>query len=253
MEWQKFERAEKDTIVPALICVVDELAEFLGDTSTRDRKKRDNMDRFDQALIQIARLGRAAHIHLLLATQTPSANLFSTDLKSNLGYRFICGYVDANISRMAIDSESGTSLPSDKKGMYLGWVGSKECNFQGYYTSQKEVLASGTVRTEEEMEQIAAEAERVAQEIERIKSGESAKEEVSEETGVDETDAEKENDFSSKLDFGNPNVPTETETPSPTEVETLVEEPTITVSAIKINLAPQENTEVKHTHRKVVM
>lgn len=250
MEWQKFERAEKDTIVPALICVVDELAEFLGDTSTRDRKKRDQMDRFDQALIQIARLGRAAHIHLLLATQTPSANLFSTDLKSNLGYRFICGYVDATISRMAIDSESGTSLPSDKKGMYLGWVGSKECNFQGYYTSQKEVLASGTVRTEEEMAAIAAEAERVAQEIEKIKNGENEKVEEVEET---EKVEEEQSETSEAPNFSDIHVGI-AETPT----ETPAEEPSITVAAssIKINFAPKNletsASEVR-THRKVVM
>lgn len=289
MEWQKFERAEKDTVIPALICIVDELAEFIGDSSTRDRKKRDLMDRFDTALQQIARLGRAAHIHLLLATQTPSVNLFGADLKSNLGQRFICGYVDANISRMAIDSESGNALPSDKPGMYLGWVGGKEQIFQGYFTKQSEVLACGTAQTDEEIAAEEAESERIAQEIEQMKNslnGEGNDVDTKENDGDSESETPSESSMSSFMPMAETPKPPETpisgpftmdsfstsaETTSTETPETNVSEtetPQFATSAetppmptIKINLggikpaeSSSETTETpRRAHRKVVM
>lgn len=144
MAWEKFKFAETDTTIPANILVVDELAAFV-EGATNDPKSRRQADKFQDNLSQIARLGRNAHIHLVLATQTPSGNLFPSDLKNNIAQRFICGHVEANISRMAIDSEEGEALPNTV-GTYLSFSKGDTQQFQGWYTSTKDVLSFGTIK-----------------------------------------------------------------------------------------------------------
>lgn len=137
--YEKLESITVDENLPAVICVVNEVADFMGDRETDDPEKRELIDRFEDAISCIGRLGRAAHIHLVLGTQEFSKDLFSIDLKSNLRQRFVCSYIDANISRMAIETESGSDLPVGK-GEYLGWSGGRETKFQGYFTTTGNVI-----------------------------------------------------------------------------------------------------------------
>lgn len=143
MAWEKFKYAETDTVLPAKILVVDELAEFVEGVS--DRKQMRLVDQFQENIQSIARLGRSAHIHVLLATQSASGNLFPSTLKNNISTRFICGRVESNISRMAIDTEEGESLPLTP-GSYLGYSKGETQQFQGWYTPTKTVLSLGTVK-----------------------------------------------------------------------------------------------------------
>lgn len=142
MTWEKFKYAEIDTVLPAKILVVDELAQFLEGV---DRKDMRLADKLQENFASIARLGRSAHVHIVLATQSASGNLFPSSLKNNISTRFICGRVEANISRMAIDSEEGESLPLTP-GSYLGYSKGETLQFQGYYTPTPTVLSLGTVK-----------------------------------------------------------------------------------------------------------
>lgn len=142
MAWKKFKYAETDTVLPAKILVVDELAEFLTNV---DRKDMRLADKLQDNFASIAQLGRAAHIHLVLATQSATGNLFPSSLKNNISTRFICGRVESNISRMAIDTEEGESIPLTK-GSYLAYSNGETQSLQGYYTSTKAVLSMGTVK-----------------------------------------------------------------------------------------------------------
>ena len=142
MAWEKFKYAETDTVLPAKILLVDELAQFIGNP---DRKEMRLADKMSANMQQIAQLGRSAHIHIVLATQSASGNLFPSSLKNNIAQRCICGRVEANISRMAIDSEEGESLPLTP-GSYLGYSKGTTQQLQGWYTPTKAVLALGTVK-----------------------------------------------------------------------------------------------------------
>lgn len=142
MAWEKFRFAETDTVLCAKILMCDELAEFV---ETSDRKQMRLVDKFQDNIQSIARLGRSAHVHIVLATQSASGNLFPSSLKNNISFRTICGRVDANISRMAIDSEEGESLPRTP-GSYLGWSKGESQQLQGWYTPTKTVLSLGTVK-----------------------------------------------------------------------------------------------------------
>lgn len=142
MAWEKFKYAETDTVLPAKILLCDELAQFIGNP---DRKEMRLADKMSANMQQIAQLGRSAHIHMVLATQSASGNLFPSSLKNNIAQRCICGRVEANISRMAIDSEEGESLPLTP-GSYLGYSKGTTQQLQGWYTPTKAVLALGTVK-----------------------------------------------------------------------------------------------------------
>ena len=142
MAWETFKYAETDTVLPAKILLIDELAQFIGNP---DRKEMRLADKMSANMQQIAQLGRSAHIHMVLATQSASGNLFPSSLKNNIAQRCICGRVESNISRMAIDSEEGESLPLTPSS-YLGYSKGTTQQLQGWYTPTKAVLALGTVK-----------------------------------------------------------------------------------------------------------
>lgn len=68
------------------------------------------------AIGSVARLGRAAGVHLMLATQRPDATVLSGELKNNLGARLACGQLDGIASRMVLDSDAATLTPARPKG-----------------------------------------------------------------------------------------------------------------------------------------
>lgn len=142
MAWEKFKHAKTDTVLPAYVLIVDELAQFLEDLPREDQRRA---DQFQGNIQKIARLGRASHIHVILATQSCTGNMFPPSLKNNIAFRNICGRVEANISRTAIDSEEGESIPLSP-GAYLGYSKGETQNYQGYFTKTSEVLALGTVK-----------------------------------------------------------------------------------------------------------
>lgn len=143
MAWEEFKYAETDTVLPAYIMVVDELASFFN--TQGDRKLLKYVDKFQENINSVAALGRAAHIHILLSTQTPTGNLFPNTLKENIAFRAIAGPLSATMSRIAIDSESAVAIPKSP-GSYLGWSKNDEQMYQGYFIKTKDVLALGTVK-----------------------------------------------------------------------------------------------------------
>lgn len=113
--------------MPAYICIIDEYAEFVDN---QPREKMRSVDTLQDNIQSIARLGRASHIHLLIATQSSSGNLFPPTLKNNVQMRTICGRVDGTVSRMAIDTEEGEAIPTTP-GAYLGWTKGDTQSYQG--------------------------------------------------------------------------------------------------------------------------
>lgn len=142
MAWEKFKYAEQETVLPAKILLIDELASFLDN---QPREKMRLVDEFQDHMQNITRLGRAAHVHLIAATQSCTSSLFPPSLKNNIAFRTICGRVEANISRMAIDSDAGESI-AKVPGSYLGYVSGDIQMYQGYWTPKDVALNLGTFK-----------------------------------------------------------------------------------------------------------
>ena len=107
---------------PALMLMVDELGELLAPIKGKSDEMKTLQEQQEEVsanLASIARLGRAAQVFIVLATQRPSADLIDGQLRDNLSNRVVCGNVKSNISKMMFDNTMGTRI----KGKPMGRIG----------------------------------------------------------------------------------------------------------------------------------
>lgn len=64
----------------------------------------------------IARLGRAAGVHLVIATQRPDAKLIPGEVRDNLSVRVGCGRLQSSASLMMFNSNVGQRIHSHPRG-----------------------------------------------------------------------------------------------------------------------------------------
>ena len=123
---------------PALMLMVDETFNLLAPEGVRsdEGKERDALHAQGSTLLgEIARLGRAAGVYLVLATQRPDATVIKGEMKNNLDCRIAAGKMDNTPSLMVLDSEAATRLPKIKgRGMLR--TGGDLDTFQGFFAEQ---------------------------------------------------------------------------------------------------------------------
>lgn len=107
-------------------------------THNTDEGKAEDALKGEAAMIigSIARLGRAAGVHLVIATQRPDAKIISGETKANLGVRINCGRTDSNASSMILGNGEGSRVKSNPRGrLYLRIFGSGN-HGQGFFAEQ---------------------------------------------------------------------------------------------------------------------
>lgn len=122
----------------AILLMVDEAFMFMSPEGNKSEEgKRNDMLHAEASHIlgNIARLGRAAGVHLVLATQRPDATVIKGELKNNLDVRIAAGRLDSTPSLMVLDSGAGTLLPPIK-GRGLVRLGAETRMFQGFFAEQ---------------------------------------------------------------------------------------------------------------------
>lgn len=87
---------------PRIVCVVDEMAILLLD-------KRHGRT-IEGYLVRLATLGRAAGIHLILATQTPRADVITGLIRANIPTRIAFGVVTRTESMIILDQPGAENL-----------------------------------------------------------------------------------------------------------------------------------------------
>ena len=114
----------------AVILVIDEFAELSSASGLRGREARAEDEQRAScvsAILSIARLGRAAGIHLVMATQRPDATILPGTLKVNVGARLAVGRLNGVSSDMVIENRSASELPEIKgRAMWRTSEGSEE-------------------------------------------------------------------------------------------------------------------------------
>lgn len=117
----------REQFLPWLL-IIDEAAEIL-DVKPRDKEEKDLYTEIEQTLRTLARISRAAGVHILMGFIRPSSDVLDGQIKNNLLWR-ACGYfADPAASRIVLDNDKATELPPKIKGRFI--VGDEET--QVYY------------------------------------------------------------------------------------------------------------------------
>lgn len=104
-----------------IVCIIDEFADLVLNND-REQKKE-----FEKHVQSLAQKGRAAGIHLILATQTPRSDVISGVIKANIPMQVAFRVPNALDSRVILDVSGAEALlgSGDMLVKYSGWNGLK--------------------------------------------------------------------------------------------------------------------------------
>jgi len=99
-----FNQRYPDEALPPIVALIDEYALLV---SMMDKKERES---FEQDLMILAAAARSVGIHLVLATQRPSADIVTSTLKANLDARIAFRVASNTNSRVVLDTTGAENL-----------------------------------------------------------------------------------------------------------------------------------------------
>jgi len=127
-EVAKDPESENETL-PQVVIVIDELADLMAVARSE----------VENAIIRLAQMARAAGMHLIIATQRPSADVITGLMKDNIPSRIAFAVASAINSRIILD-QSGAEKLLGKGDMLFNPLGvNKPQRIQGCFVSDSEV------------------------------------------------------------------------------------------------------------------
>ena len=170
-------RSGEETL-PQVVIIIDELADLMMVASKE----------VEESICRVAQMGRAAGMHLVVATQRPSADVITGLMKANIPSRIAFAVSSALESRIILDQQGAEKLVGAGDMLYSP-IGSKPIRVQGaFVTDEEREEIINFVKREAEAEysdEILAEIEKAAADKDQ-KSGGSAEEESAEKSDYDE-------------------------------------------------------------------
>lgn len=131
---------------PLYLVVIDELAEITAKSSGRSEEAKAQAEyasRMSMAIELLAQKGRAAGIHLLMATQQPgiSDGTMSSKTRMNTTGRIACGVMPASSSRMLLNESDEGANPAqgEVKGRAIYLADSDMTRMQTVYTEWEHI------------------------------------------------------------------------------------------------------------------
>ena len=147
--------------MPQIVVVIDELADLMLVAAKE----------VEESICRVAQMGRASGMHLIIATQRPSADVITGLMKANIPSRIAFAVASALESRIILDTTGAEKLVGRGDMLYFPLGSGKPLRVQGCLISDEEVAdvvsfikAQSTVEYDEsvihEIEQHAAEKEK---------------------------------------------------------------------------------------------
>ena len=122
--------------LPYLVVVIDEYADLImSGGANQDAKKA--AKNIEASIIRLAQKGRAAGIHVIIATQRPSVNVITGLIKANFPTRIAFRVLSSTDSRTILDSNGAENLIG--KGDMLYYAGVKMERVQCALVSMNEI------------------------------------------------------------------------------------------------------------------
>ena len=121
---------EKDRL-PRVVVIIDELADLMLVAAKE----------VEESICRIAQMGRAAGVHLVIATQRPSADVITGLMKANIPSRIAFSVASAMESRIILDTQGAEKLVGKGDMLYAPIGAGKPVRVQGCFVSDSEVEA----------------------------------------------------------------------------------------------------------------
>ena len=154
---------EEQTPLPLILVIIDELADLMMTVSKE----------VEDSIVRIAQMGRAAGIHMVIATQRPSVDVITGLIKANVPSRIAFAVSSGIDSRTILDANGAEKLLGRGDMLFQPIDKNKPTRLQGAFISDHDVEAvvdfikdeqpaeydQQMVITDEEMQQEATQAE----------------------------------------------------------------------------------------------
>ena len=164
----------------SVVVVIDELADLMTVAAKE----------VEESICRVAQMGRAAGMHLVIATQSPRADVITGLMKANIPSRIAFAVKDAINSRIILDATGAEKLVGRGDMLYAPIGSSKPTRVQGCYITPEEiervvsfVKSTGEAQYSDEVMQ---KIEENVQEKERKNGSPSSGGEPAEDEGTDE-------------------------------------------------------------------
>ncbi len=123
------EHEEDAKKLPQVVVIIDELADLMLVAAKE----------VEESICRIAQMGRAAGIHLVIATQRPSADVITGLMKANIPSRIAFAVASAMESRIILDTQGAEKLVGKGDMLYAPIGCGKPKRVQGCFVSDPEV------------------------------------------------------------------------------------------------------------------
>ena len=120
--------ASGDTPLPQVVVLIDELADLMMIAAKE----------VEESICRVAQMGRAAGIHLVVATQRPSADIITGLMKANIPSRIAFAVSSSLDSRIILDQMGAEKLVGRGDMLYSPLGSTKPTRIQGTFVSDEE-------------------------------------------------------------------------------------------------------------------